>query len=94
LTSPFLTAFEILKTLFASPQLLAALLGGFALAYFMSLYTYERMSAVFSEFWYGRQQALRDALKQARQDAQESTPSPQPIPHGGAVRSTQVPTIQ
>jgi uncharacterized protein (DUF2235 family) len=94
LTSPFLTAFEVLKKLLATPQLLAGLVGGFALAYFMSLYADERRSNVFSEFWYGRQQTLRDALKQARQDAQESTPGPQPIPHGGAVRSTQVSTIQ
>ena len=80
LTSPFQTAYDILKQLIAVPRLLIPLIGGFVTAYFMMLFAERRMSAVFSQFWYERQTKLRDALKQARAEMKAS-PDFHPVVH-------------
>ena len=67
------------RQLLNRPELWFVLLSGFVLAYAMMLFADNRMEKVFSRFWYGKQEALRDALKKARADAKREGPRP---PHG------------
>jgi hypothetical protein len=48
------------------------ILSGFLLAYLLMKFTDNRMSGMFSRFWFEQQQNLRTALKQARQAAKQS----------------------
>jgi uncharacterized protein (DUF2235 family) len=83
LTSPFQTIYGTVKQLIEVPRLLIPLIGGFAAAYFMMLFAEGRMSAEFSQFWYERQTKLRDALKQARAEIEESS-GLHPIAHAAS----------
>src|SRR5262249_54649898 len=76
-TSPIATAWSIGRRLWDEPALAVALGAAFLAAYGMATYADRRMSAVFSRFWHGAQQQLRDALKQARKSLSErKQPSP------------------
>ncbi len=57
------------RTLAEDRSLAGLLVAGFLLAYVLSLVADRRMSAWFSGFWYHLQPKLREALKQARQEA-------------------------
>jgi hypothetical protein len=67
-SSPITTATEMVQTLVAEGLLLSLFLGGLVLAWIMATVTDTVMSRVFSQFWYGVQQPLRDGLKRARLD--------------------------
>jgi len=69
---------DMVTQLVRSPQLLAWLGAGFAVAYFMDLYADSNMSRVFSEYWHRRQRELRKALKQARQGRDQHRRARQP----------------
>jgi len=45
----------------------------------LTLFVDTRMSAVFSGFWFVKQEELRDALKQARVDTREASAGPRAI---------------
>jgi hypothetical protein len=45
-------------------------LAGFLFAYLLAMVADQRISNVFSQFWFEQQQHLREALKQARQKVQ------------------------
>ena len=70
LTSPITTSVQIGAQLIQSPRLLMSLVAGFAASYLMMKFADRRMGALFSGVWYSKQTELRDALKQARQEAQ------------------------
>lgn len=89
-TSPIDTLIAIVQQLLANPVLLGWLAAGFGAAYLLALYADQRMSAVFSRFWFQQQQQLRDALKRARQTAREARTGV-PSHFSGDVR-TAVPT--
>jgi uncharacterized protein (DUF2235 family) len=65
--------FESVKVLAMSPGKIGVVTGGFVLAYVYMLYADYRMSAVFSQFWHQTHPRLREALKQARMTALESS---------------------
>ncbi len=73
------TAVTIGRQLLNRRELWLVVLAGFALAYTMMLFADRRMDKAFSSFWYGKQEALRDALKKARQDARRDEPHPPPL---------------
>ena len=68
-TSPMQTVSQIALSLLQEPRLLVFLGSGFAAFYLMMLFADLRMDAVFAGFWYSRQPALRDGLRQARANA-------------------------
>jgi uncharacterized protein (DUF2235 family) len=63
------TVTQIAVQIVRNPALALFLGAGFATSYLMMFIANQRMDAVFSGFWYPRQTALRDGLKQARKDA-------------------------
>ncbi|MPY90844.1 MAG: hypothetical protein GEU99_23390 [Luteitalea sp.] len=75
-TSPLQTALDMVRALVEHPRLAGWLAAGLITAYVLSFIADRTMSAKFSCFWFGLQQDLRGALKQARQSLVS-----QAIPH-------------
>jgi hypothetical protein len=74
-TSPFATLYSVGQNFSGNVNRLAWILIGFLLAYFLMKITDNRMSAMFSRFWFEQQQNLREALKQAREEARQTVSS-------------------
>jgi len=79
LTNPLDTLIRIAREAWTQPWLFGGLAAGFAIAYMLTLFVDTRMSAVFSGFWFVKQEELRDALKQARVDTREASAGPRAI---------------
>ena len=74
-TSPFATLYSVGQNFSGNVNRLAWILIGFLLAYFLMKISDNRMSAMFSRFWFEQQQNLREALKQAREEARQTVSS-------------------
>jgi len=72
------------------PWLFGGPAAGLAIAYALTLFVDARMSAVFSGFWFVKQEELRDALKQARVDTREASAGPRAIAAAGTRAAAQV----
>ena len=70
--SPFATLYSVGQNFSGNLTRLALILSGFLLAYLLMKFTDNRMSGMFSRFWFEQQQNIRRALKQARQEANQS----------------------
>jgi hypothetical protein len=82
-TSPFATLYSVGQSFSGNVTRLAWILNGFVVAYLLMKLTDNRMSGMFSRFWFEQQQDLRAALKQARQEAKQTISakgsSPEPL---------------
>jgi hypothetical protein len=94
LLSPWETTIRAAAGVWAQPSLPVGLLIGFLVAYVLTLVVEARMSRLFSGFWFQKQEALREGLKQARRGltgtpGRVPSPAPPGAPAGEALMTAQ-----